>query len=331
MQILMSEAAHGRVAARLATLGVDLDVTILAPNGAVVRAGTPLAEDEIVPEVVWVSLDLYPGSQLGTILGLVLRSTSVRFLQSFAAGVDNAAFRAVMAKGVRLAKSSAQAPAIAEYVLCNALAQLHPLARYAEDKAARRWRRAPFREIASTRWALVGYGNIGREIAQRLRPFGAGLTVLRRRVRPEPLADEVRPTADLIDVAASADVVVLACALNAETRGLAGEAFFQALKPGALFINIGRGGLVDEEALRRGLDRDQPGHAVLDVFEVEPLPEDAWFWAHPKLTLSPHFSGGGEGVMGRGDSLFLENLARYARGAALLNEADPSEADTSSA
>jgi phosphoglycerate dehydrogenase-like enzyme len=325
VQILMSEAAHARVADRLRALDASLEVIILHGDGALSKAGSPIAEEEMTPEAVWISLDLYPSELLGRLFGLIVRSPTVRWAQSFAAGVDHPVFKAIVAKGVALSKSSAQAPAMAEYVLCNAFSLLHPIARYEDDKAERRWRQVGYREIASTHWALIGFGAIGREIALRLKPFNARLTVLRRTLGPEPLADEVLAWTELLKVVPDADVVVLACALNEETKGLAGEAFFQALKPGSLLINVGRGGLLDEAALQRGLDRDQPAHAVLDVFETEPLPDDSWIWSHPKVRISPHFSGGGDGVLGRGDSLFLENLARYLRKSPLLNETHRSE------
>jgi phosphoglycerate dehydrogenase-like enzyme len=172
---------------------------------------------------------------------------------------------------------------------------------------------------------MVGFGSIGSEIARRLQPFNAPLTVVRRRAAPEPLAADVRPTADLIALLPAADVVILACALTDETRGIAGPAFFGALKPGALLINIGRGDLVDEAALRAGLDADRPGMAVLDVFQTEPLPKTAWFWDHPQIRLTSHCAGAGDGVAGRGDRLFLENFRRYRSGEALLHEAHPSE------
>ncbi len=325
MQILLSEAANARVGERLRALSPGLSIALLHGDGSLSRDGDKVSEDQIAPEAVWASLDVFTGGQLGRMLGLVIRAPTVRWVQSFAAGVESPVFKTLVGAGVRLCKGSAQAPAIAEYVLCNALSLIHPIARYEEDKAERRWRPTGFREVASTRWTLVGYGSIGREIAARLRPFNARLTVVRRSVTDVALADDVRPAADLPELASGSDVVVLACALNAQTQGIAGEAFFQALKPGAIFINIGRGGLVDEEALRRGLERDQPATAVLDVFETEPLPETSWMWEHPKVRISPHRSGGGDGVLGRGDRLFLENLARYLRKEVLLHEAQPWE------
>jgi phosphoglycerate dehydrogenase-like enzyme len=172
---------------------------------------------------------------------------------------------------------------------------------------------------------MVGYGNIGTEIAKRVKPFGVHLTVVRRAPEAGDLADVTVTMAGLPEVLPQSDVVVLACALNAQTRDMANDAFFKAMKPGAILVNIGRGGLVDEDALREGLARAQPAHAVLDVFRTEPLPTEHWAWTHPQVRVSAHTSHFGGGTMGRGDELFLENLRRYRAGEALLNEADKSE------
>ena len=329
MQILMSQAAHARVADKLPGIGAELDVVTLDPAGEFRRDGVVIDGAEVDPEVFWASLDVYkPGQQtpqMMALFGRILQGTRGRWVQSFAAGVDSPVFKAVMGKGLRLTKSSAQAPAIAEYVVAHALSLLHPIAEQRRLQTAHAWRYVDFREIGSTRWLMVGFGAIGHEVAKRLHPFGARLTVVRRSVEPEPLAAEVRPTGDLLSLLPDADVVVLACALNDQTRGMANDAFFQALKPGAILINIARGGLVDEGALKAGLDRDQPAMAVLDVFQTEPLPADAWFWDHPKVRVTSHCSNAGDGVLERGDPLFLENLRRYRAGDPLLNEASPSE------
>jgi phosphoglycerate dehydrogenase-like enzyme len=325
MQILMSEAAHTRVAKALEAEGGELDILLLDPAGVVRRTGEPVADDAIDPDAFWASQDLFRYGQVPRFFELVSRGRPGAWAQMFFAGLDNPAVKAIMSKGVRLTKSSAQGPAIAEYVMCHAMSLLHPIAEAGRAQAAHEWKIIGFREIASTRWLMVGFGAIGTEIARRLQPFGAHLTVVRRNVAPEPLAAKVASMADLPELLPGADVVVLACALNADTRGMAGPAFFEAMKPGSLLINVGRGGLVDETALRAGLDRDQPALAVLDVFEKEPLPADAWFWDHPKVRVTAHASSLGDGLRSRIDQLFLENLRRFRAGEPLLNEAHPSE------
>jgi phosphoglycerate dehydrogenase-like enzyme len=321
----MTKAAYGRIADRVAAIAPHAEIVTPVSADAYERSGRPIAVEEINPEVVWLSLDSFATGTLGQLFGRLMKSEAPRWTQIMAAGIDNPMFRSILEKGVRLSKSSAQATPIAEYVVAHALSLQVPIPAQADAQHRHAWERTPYRELGHTRWVLVGYGNIGHEIARRIKPFGVDLTVVRRNPAPDPLADRVIGLPELAASLADADVIVLACALNDETRGMCDDAFFQALKPGAILINIGRGGLVDEEALRAGLDRDQPAHAVLDVFETEPLPADSWFWDHPKVRVSAHTSNSGDGNLARGDELFLENLRRYLGKEPLLNEADPSE------
>jgi phosphoglycerate dehydrogenase-like enzyme len=234
-------------------------------------------------------------------------------------------FKQVMAKGIRLTKSSAQALPIAEYVLAHAFALIVPLDSQREAQTRKEWRRTPFREIGQTRWTVIGFGSIGKLIAQRLKPFGAHLTVVRRSPVPDPLADAVIDMSGLPGALPQSDVVVLANSLNDQTRSMANDKFFAAMKEGSILINIARGALIDDAALQRGLAQNKPAHAVLDVFEPEPLPSDNWMWTHPKVRISGHTSNAGNGTPGRGDILFLENLKRYLANEPLLNEAHNSE------
>jgi phosphoglycerate dehydrogenase-like enzyme len=182
------------------------------------------------------------------------------------------------------------------------------------------WTPTPWCEVGRTRWTLVGFGNIGNEIAKRIKPFGAHLTVVRRQRGESGLADTTAGIADLPRVLSETDVVILACSLNAETYHLADNAFFDALKRGSILINVGRGALIDSDALRDGLVQDKPAHAVLDVFETEPLPQQSWMWDHPKVRVSAHTSHFGSGTLERGDDLFLENLRRFIARETLMNE-----------
>ena len=325
MQILMTKAAAERVRGRVAALAPDAEIVTAVSGDAYEKAGQPIVPENIQPEVVWLSLDSYASGTLGRLYSRLMKSDAPRWTQIMAAGIDNPIFRAIMERGVRLSKSSAQATPIAEYVVAHALSLQVPIQAQADLQARHEWKPTPYRELGNTRWVLVGFGNIGHEIAKRIKPFGVDLTVVRRNLAADPLADRVLPFSDLASTLPDADVIVLACALNEETRNMCDDAFFRAMKPGAILINIGRGGLVDEDALKAGLDRDQPAHAVLDVFQTEPLPADSWIWDHPKVRVSAHTSNSGDGNLGRGDALFLENLRRYLGGLPLLNEADPSE------
>ena len=325
MQILMTKAASERVRGRVATIVPDAEIVTAVSADAYELAGQPIAVEDINPEVVWLSLDSYASGTLGQLFGRLMKTQAPRWTQIMAAGIDNPMFRSIMEKGVRISKSSAQATPIAEYVVAHALSLQVPIDAQAALQAKHEWKNTPYRELGRTCWLMFGFGNIGHEIAKRIKPFGVDLTVVRRSPAPDGLADRVIAMSELGSVLPEADVIVLACALNDETRNLCDDAFFRAMKPGAILINIGRGGLVDEDALKAGLDRDQPAHAVLDVFQTEPLPADSWFWDHPKVRVSAHTSNSGDGNLNRGDELFLENLRRYLAQQPLLNEADPSE------
>lgn len=325
MQVLMTKAAYQRVGERLATVAPGAEVVTVVSADAYEWDGRSIDAAAIDAEAIWFSLDSYAGGLMGALVGRALKSPSARWVQVFSAGIDAPIFRTIMEKGLRMSRSSAQAIPIAEYVVAHALSLQVPIAQQARLQREHSWKSTPYRELAKTRWLLIGYGNIGREIAQRIKPFGVDLTVVRHSSGAAELADRTLTLKDLPGVLPEADVVVLAPALNDETRGMCDEAFFKALKPGSVLINIGRGGLVDEEALKAGLDRDQPAHAVLDVFQTEPLPADSWFWDHPKVRVSAHTSNSGDGNAARGDELFLENLRRYLAKEPLLNEARPSE------
>ncbi|HEX3364885.1 D-2-hydroxyacid dehydrogenase [Phenylobacterium sp.] len=326
MQILMTKAAFGRVGERLAKVAPAAQVVTAGADDAYELNGKPIDKDAIDPEVVWLSLDSYASGTLGGLYGRLMKAEAPRWTQIMAAGIDNPIFRNILEKGVRLSKSSAQATPIAEYVVAHALSLQVPISQAAALQARHEWKSTPYHEVAKTRWLMAGFGNIGHEIARRIKPFGVHLTVVRRSPAAEgDLVDQVITLKDIKAELPQADVVVLACALNEETRNMCDDGFFRAMKPGAVLINIGRGGLVDEDALKAGLDRDQPGHAVLDVFQTEPLSAESWFWDHPKVRVTAHSSNSGDGNLGRGDELFLENLRRYLAKEPLLNEADRSE------
>lgn len=324
MRLLIHETSYRRLQAEIDAIpGVEL--LLAGAGGEITFNGAAVSEDDANVEAAWANSDVFFGAAARPFMVAVLKSPAVKWVQSGAAGFDNPVFGQFVQKGAALTTSHGQAVGMADYVLWGVLDALQggPARRAAQ--AAHEWTRNTFREIAGQRWTIVGFGAIGQGVATRARAFGAHITGVRRNQAADPAADRIAAQADLPSLLPDSDVVVLACPLTAETRHMANAAFFAALKPGAIFVNVGRGGLVDEPALLAALDTGVPEHAVLDVFETEPLPSDSVFYAHPRVTLTPHSSGMSTGNAARNDALFLDNLRRYAAGEPLRNVADPKD------
>jgi phosphoglycerate dehydrogenase-like enzyme len=169
---------------------------------------------------------------------------------------------------------------------------------------------------------LVGLGAIGTAIACRALSFDMEVLACRRTAGPAPL-EGVSVLSDLATLLGRADHVVVAAPATARTRHLIDAAAFDAMKPGTHLVNIARGSLVDQEALRRALDDGIVARATLDTVEPEPLPAGHWLYTHPAVRLSPHISWSSPRTMGRTVELFVENLSRFRAGAALNDIVDP--------
>jgi glyoxylate/hydroxypyruvate reductase len=322
-RLIVFEPAHRRVAAELQRLAPDLEVAMVSPQGAITLAGQGVDEDAVQPDWGWFSADSGFGPAGRRLFVAMLKSQKLGWVHTGAAGVDNPIWRQLVDKGAALTTGHGQAISIAEYVVAGVLEHFQRWPERRAEQAARRWTRLPFREVAGTRWLIVGFGAIGEAVAERARAFGAQITGVRRSGAPHRAADRMARLADVRDLLPDADVVVLAAPLNAETANLADAAFFAAMKPGSVLVNVGRGGLVDEAALLAALEAGVPEHALLDVFATEPLPEDSPLWAHPKVALTAHASAFGSGQTARNDALFLDNLRRQLAGEPLLYPADP--------
>jgi len=325
MRLLIYEPSFRRLEAEIAALGPAVEPLIMSGSGEVTLNGEAVAADAVNADAAWTNADVFFSPVARTFMVAMLKSPDLKWVQSGAAGFDNPVFQQIIQKGAKLTTSHGQAVGMADYVLWGVLDALQGGPKRRAAQAAGEWTRHPFREISGQRWVIVGFGAIGKGVADRARAFGAHITGVRRNPAADPSADRIAAQGDLPALLPQADVVVLACPLTAETRHIADAAFFGAMKPGAIFVNVGRGGLVDEPALLAALDKGVPEHAVLDVFEAEPLPAESRFWAHPRVTLTPHSSGMSAGNTTRNDALFLDNLRRFARGEPLTNQADPKD------
>jgi phosphoglycerate dehydrogenase-like enzyme len=326
MTLAMYDKSFAHIGSRFEALRVpDVAVWTFGKDGMFRNGDRAVPAAQMDVDYLWLSADINFDQARAQVFETVLKCRSVKVLQTFNAGLDDPVYKKIAAKGVRICNSSAQGIAIAEYTLGQVLAVLQPIALQREQQAQRVWKHTPFREVSQTHWLIVGFGPIGQELAKRVKAFGARVSVVRRTVAASAVADRVGTMADARAFAGEADVIVLACSLNAATRGFADAGFFAAAKPGAILVNVARGGLIDDAALIAALDAGQLSTAVLDVFHEEPLPVSHGLWAHPKVRLTPHTSFAGSGVRGRWDQLFLDNIRRFAAGDALINEVNPAD------
>lgn len=323
-RILVYEPAYQRVADRLAQIAPDAEVAVMQTDGVIRLNGETLTPDTAQPDIGWLSVDIFTGPQRDYWVTL-LKSERLRWVQSVAAGFDGAGFGKLVEKGARLTLNTAQSISIAEYVLAGVLDHFQGGPRRRRTQAERRWAPRPFREIYGTEWLIVGFGGIGQAVAERARAFGARVVGVRRRAGENPLADRMVPLSELSQALPTADVVVVALPLTVDTKNLVNADFLGAMKPGAVFVNVGRGPLVDEDALLVALDAGTPEHAILDVFVTEPLDPESRFWAHERVAMTSHAAAIGDGRVPRGDTLFLENLKNFLAGAPLEAEVSREE------
>jgi phosphoglycerate dehydrogenase-like enzyme len=170
---------------------------------------------------------------------------------------------------------------------------------------------------------LVGLGGIGTEVAIRALAFGMSISAVRR--HPEARPVEGVEITTLEGVLNGADHLVLAAPATGLTRHLIGPSNLSLLKPGVHIVNIARGKLIDQDALRVALDEGRVGGATLDVCEPEPLPPGHWLYTHPKVRLTGHISWSSPQGLEPLIVTLLDNLARYQKGRPLIGVVDPTE------
>ncbi|EGD41771.1 D-isomer specific 2-hydroxyacid dehydrogenase family protein [Nocardioidaceae bacterium Broad-1] len=249
---------------------------------------------------------------------------SLRWIHVAAAGVDKLLFPELVDSDVVVTNARGIFDrAMAEFVLGSILAVAKDLHHSHDLQAARTWHRRETRLIGAETALVVGTGAIGRETARLLRAVGMDVRGAGRTARSgDPDFGEVVASADLAAHVDWADHVVVTAPLTAETRGLISKDVLAAMKPGSHLVNVGRGPIVDEEALVTQL-RDGPLEAAsLDVFEVEPLPAESPLWTMPGVAVSAHMSGDYEGWREALARQFVDNAQRWLSGEPLLNVVD---------
>jgi phosphoglycerate dehydrogenase-like enzyme len=320
-RILIEEQAYHRLEAQVSAIDTTLEYILMHADGQLYLNGKAIPIDAAKPDVAWLNVGLVRANLGQQYVQTVLAAGTVKWLQTYNAGLDQPFYQQMFDQGIRISASSAQAIAIAEYVIANILACYQDVFVRIRHQQAHQWQKTVFKELWHTRWLLVGFGNIGQAVALRLRAFECQVIAVRRSGQAHALADQVITLAQMAEHLPQVDGVVIACPLTDETTGLVNEAFFQRLKPGSTLVNIARGKIIDEAALIAALNQGVVAQAILDVFDPEPLPSDSPLWDMENVLISPHSSNAGENTPLRGDLLFLENLRRFLAHEPLLNEA----------
>jgi phosphoglycerate dehydrogenase-like enzyme len=303
----------------LAKTEMPLETQILDNEADAAQLAPLLAQAEIVVGHIWPA-GFPPAPRL-------------RLLQSVAAGLDLLDTRAVP-KGVTICNVFGHEPAIAEYVIMTMLVLTHRLFDAVTSFRAGSWVASPqfgggtpHREVMGRTLGIVGYGRIGREVAERAAGLKCRVLAANRSSVPDPgPAETVFPLTDLDRMLPLCDTVLIACALTPETKGLIDARRLALMKQGALLINVARAAIVDEDALYAALKDGHLGGASLDVWWQYPTPAEPSrrpsrrpFYELPNVLITPHSSSTTDATAERRWSAVAANLDRFVRGEPLEN------------
>lgn len=250
----------------------------------------------------------------------------LRWMQSNSAGVDLilSAGPAALDDIVLTCARGVYDDEVADHAVALVLALTRRLHHARDAQRERRWERPRLETLRGRHALVIGWGGIGKGIAERLRAFGVEVEGVRRRIAETQIVDGF-PVHSPLGWRARlpwADILVAALPLTNETRGLVGAAELSALRPGALVVNVGRAQTVEEGAVLAALRDGRLGGAALDVLDDEPPPPEHAAWAESNLLLTPHVARSPEQPPFRWEPLFVENLRRFAAGEPLLNVVD---------
>jgi len=279
--------------------------------------------DELAPHRERVEVIFAWNFDRPTLLDVVPRAPRLRWIQSISAGVEEFSRPVLTEHGVMLTSAAGvYDPGLAESVLGFLLAFS---ARILEDARlqAGEWPSEKTALVRGTTALIVGAGSIGTETGRLLRSAGLRVRGVARTSRPaDDVFDSIVGPDGLLAELATADHVVNVLPITPATGRMFGAPEFAAMKPTAVFVNIGRGATVDEPALIHALEGGVIAGAALDVFEEEPLPTESPLWSMPNVLVSPHRAGDHEGWEGDVVALFVDNLRRFVAGEPLRNVVD---------
>jgi phosphoglycerate dehydrogenase-like enzyme len=246
----------------------------------------------------------------------------VQWVHSRSAGLDSVLFPELIQSPVPLTNGRGVfSQSLGEFGLGAILYFAKDLRRMIANQEAGRWEPFDIVQIAGQTVGIVGYGDIGRAVAQRASALGMRVLALKRHAATsaDPLIERTFAPADRLEMIAQCDYIVVSAPLTPETQGMIGEAEFAAMKPTAVVVNLGRGPVIDEAAMVQALSSGRIKGAALDVFDHEPVPPGHPYWGMKNVLLSPHCADHTPDWTEQAMRFFLAEFERFVAGQPLKN------------
>jgi phosphoglycerate dehydrogenase-like enzyme len=252
---------------------------------------------------------------------------NLQWVHSRSAGLDGVLFPELIESPVPLTNGSGVfSPSLGEFALGAILYFAKDFRRMVRNQEAGRWEQFDITEIAGQTVGIVGYGDIGRAVATRVKSIGMRVLAVKRHGPPlynvDPLVERIYAPDQLGEMLPQCDYVVCAAPLTPETKGLIGRAAFNAMKPEAVIVNVGRGPVIDEAAMVEALTSGRIKGAGLDVFDKEPLPDGHPLYSLKNVLLSPHCADHTPDWLERAMQFFLDQFESFRNGQPLKNVVD---------
>ncbi|MCY4230894.1 MAG: D-2-hydroxyacid dehydrogenase [Alphaproteobacteria bacterium] len=311
MKIAAARDFHGRVQTAAEAICPDIEWALTDKTGVWTRP--PAGADAIV----------YAGTAYtNSFVDDMLSIAPPKWAHTEDAGIDGRFYDGMRAKGVPVTHSpGANAPEVAELAFAGLMWGAKHLGVLRAQQHAHHWEKLMLPGLSATTVLIVGLGAIGGRVAQYAKAFGMTVHGIRRSPRPVPGMDRQGVLADLATFLPDADFVVLALPISDDTTGMIDQTALRRMKKTAVLVNVGRGALVDIDALREALEAGVIASAFLDVLPVEPWPADSDLWDVPNLFITPHNGSLSPLYAERVADIWLENLKRFTAGEPLLHRA----------
>lgn len=244
---------------------------------------------------------------------LVERASQLKWIMVISAGLEKMPLATIDDKGILVTNSKGiHKYQMAEYAISELLQVYRQAKVIIKNEQAGKWdKTVRLQEFSGKTMLIVGAGAIGGEVARLAKAFRMTTYGISRSGRQVDNIDETYTNDHLKRILPKADIVVSVLPSTTITRDYFTYEHFQLLPDHAVFLNMGRGDAVSSDVILKAIREGEVAHAVLDVFEIEPLPEDHPFWKEENITVTPHISGGSPMYQTRALKIFEQNLRTY--------------------